>query len=216
MNSSLRIPPPPPPPSPPVPQDNKAPLRPLRVVFLSLLCCVSLSSLPRFASPKRTHSHTAHTHRVTCCVNHACCMALHVLHCCSHAREVKGSSPVIALANTSPVLSPLNPRSGWLRCSDAVGQAAVLPTITGGAGMLLVCLLYASPCAPLLIPWLEEVKGISLAMTKAKASPVTAHTSLCSAVQVGICPTTVGRTADGTADQWHPHLSTGGTLNMGN
>ena len=32
--------------------------------------------------------------------------------------------------------------------------------------------LYGSPCAPLLVLWLGEVEGTSLAMTQAKASPV--------------------------------------------
>ena len=34
-----------------------------------------------------------------------------------------------------------------------------------------VCVLYDSPCAPLLLPWLGEVEGTSLAMSQAKASP---------------------------------------------
>ena len=38
-----------------------------------------------------------------------------------------------------------------------------------------VCVLYDSPCAPLLLPWLGEVEGTSLAMSQAKASPVPAH-----------------------------------------
>ena len=38
-----------------------------------------------------------------------------------------------------------------------------------------VCVLYASPCAPLLLPWLGEVDGTSLAMSQAKISPVSAH-----------------------------------------
>ena len=37
----------------------------------------------------------------------------------------------------------------------------------------LVCLLYASSCAPLLIPWLGEVERTSLPVVKAKASPDT-------------------------------------------
>ena len=37
-----------------------------------------------------------------------------------------------------------------------------------------VCVLHDSPCAPLLLPWLGEVEGTSLAMTQAKASPVPA------------------------------------------
>ena len=38
-----------------------------------------------------------------------------------------------------------------------------------------VCVLYDSLCAPLLLPWLGEVEGTSLAMYQAKASPVPAH-----------------------------------------
>ena len=38
-----------------------------------------------------------------------------------------------------------------------------------------VCVLYDSPCAPLLLPWLGEVEGTSLAMSQAKASPAPAH-----------------------------------------
>ena len=37
-----------------------------------------------------------------------------------------------------------------------------------------VCILYASPCAPLLVLWPGEVEGTSLAMAQAKASPVPA------------------------------------------
>ena len=37
-----------------------------------------------------------------------------------------------------------------------------------------VCVLYDSHCAPLLLPWLGEVEGTSLAMYQAKASPVPA------------------------------------------
>ena len=37
-----------------------------------------------------------------------------------------------------------------------------------------VCILYASPSAPLLVPWPGEVEGTSLAMAQAKASPVPA------------------------------------------
>ena len=37
-----------------------------------------------------------------------------------------------------------------------------------------VCVLHDSPCAPLLLPWLEEVEGTSLAMSQAQASPVPA------------------------------------------
>jgi hypothetical protein len=57
-----------------------------------------------------------------------------------------------------------------------------------------------------LIPWLEEMKGTSLAMTKAKASPVTAHASLCSAVQGLLSDDPVG-THIGAPEA---------TLNMGN
>ena len=32
-----------------------------------------------------------------------------------------------------------------------------------------VCILYVSPCAPLLLPWLGEVEGTSLPMSQAKA-----------------------------------------------
>ena len=32
-----------------------------------------------------------------------------------------------------------------------------------------VCILYASPCAPLLVPWPGEVEGTSLAMAQGKA-----------------------------------------------
>ena len=38
-----------------------------------------------------------------------------------------------------------------------------------------VCILYASPCAPLLVLWLGEVEGTSLAIYQANASPVPAH-----------------------------------------
>ena len=38
-----------------------------------------------------------------------------------------------------------------------------------------VCLLYGSPCAPLLLPWLGEVQGTSMAMVQGKYSPVLAH-----------------------------------------
>ena len=37
-----------------------------------------------------------------------------------------------------------------------------------------VCVLYGSPCAPLLIPWLGKVQGTSLAMTQGKTSPAAA------------------------------------------
>ena len=37
-----------------------------------------------------------------------------------------------------------------------------------------VCILYASPCAPLLVLWPGEVEGTSLAMAQGKASPVPA------------------------------------------
>ena len=37
-----------------------------------------------------------------------------------------------------------------------------------------VCVLYGSPCAPLLLPWLGEVEGTSQAIAQAKASPVPA------------------------------------------
>ena len=37
-----------------------------------------------------------------------------------------------------------------------------------------VCILYASPCAPLLVLWPGEVEGPSLAMAQGKASPVPA------------------------------------------
>ena len=38
-----------------------------------------------------------------------------------------------------------------------------------------VCVLYDSLCAPLLLPWLGEVEGTSLAMYQAKTSPAPAH-----------------------------------------
>ena len=38
-----------------------------------------------------------------------------------------------------------------------------------------VCVLYDSPCAQLLLPWLGEVEGTSLTMSQAKTSPVPAH-----------------------------------------
>ena len=37
-----------------------------------------------------------------------------------------------------------------------------------------ICILYASPCAPLLVLWPGEVEGTSLAMAQGKASPVPA------------------------------------------
>ena len=37
-----------------------------------------------------------------------------------------------------------------------------------------VCILYDSQCAPLLLPWLGEVEGTSLAIAQGKASPVPA------------------------------------------
>ena len=69
------------------------------------------------------------------------------------------------------------------------GQASlgrVLPRRTRRGGVLheslghdclkaYVCILYASPCAPLLVLWPGEVEGTSLAMAQAKASPVPAH-----------------------------------------
>ena len=39
-----------------------------------------------------------------------------------------------------------------------------------------VCIRYGPPRAPLLLPWLGEVQGVSLAMTQGKALPVLAHT----------------------------------------
>ena len=38
-----------------------------------------------------------------------------------------------------------------------------------------VCILYGSQSAPLLLLWLGEVKGTSLAMTQGKTLPVLAH-----------------------------------------
>ena len=38
-----------------------------------------------------------------------------------------------------------------------------------------VCLPYGSPRALLLLPWLKELQGTSLAMTQGKTLPVTAH-----------------------------------------
>ena len=40
---------------------------------------------------------------------------------------------------------------------------------------MCVCVLYDSPCDPLLLPWLGEVEGTSMAMSQAKALPVPAH-----------------------------------------
>ena len=37
-----------------------------------------------------------------------------------------------------------------------------------------VCILYCSPCAPLMTPWLGELEGTSLAIAQAKGSPVLA------------------------------------------
>ena len=62
-----------------------------------------------------------------------------------------------------------------------------------------VCVLYDSPCAPLLLPWLGEVEGTSLAMSQAKASPVPAHVpmfrvpTVLRRVPSAVPPTVVGR-----------------------
>ena len=63
-----------------------------------------------------------------------------------------------------------------------------------------VCILYASPCAPLLVLWPGEVEGTSLAMAQGKASPVPAPAPMfrVSAVlrryDADVPPTAVGAT----------------------
>ena len=61
-----------------------------------------------------------------------------------------------------------------------------------------VCVLHDSLCAPLLLPWLGEVEGTSLAMYQAKASPVPAHVPMFR-VPTGLrrVPAAVPRTAVG-------------------
>ena len=50
------------------------------------------------------------------------------------------------------------------------------PWEADGALVLSLSILYGKPRAPLLLPWLGEVQGVSLAMTQGKALPVLAHT----------------------------------------
>ena len=70
-----------------------------------------------------------------------------------------------------------------------------------------VCLLYGSPCAPLLLPWLGEVQGTSLAMVQGKIDQFQ-HIYPCSGCLRA--PTgAVGGAPDGTRG------STVGTLNIG-
>ena len=64
-----------------------------------------------------------------------------------------------------------------------------------------VCVLHDSLCAPLLLPWLGEVEGTSLAMYQAKVSPAPAHVPMFSfrvptgLPQCGRVPTAVPKTA---------------------
>ena len=59
-----------------------------------------------------------------------------------------------------------------------------------------VCVLYGSPCAPLLLPWLGEVEGASLATTLAKGLPVVALIPMFW-VPTGPVRAAVGGAADG-------------------
>ena len=65
-----------------------------------------------------------------------------------------------------------------------------------------VCVLYDSPCAPLLFPWLGEVEGTSLAMSQSKASPVSAHVPMFRVPTVlRRVPSAAPRTAVGACDR---------------
>ena len=76
-------------------------------------------------------------------------------------------------------------RSHMYRCAKLKSLSlSVAGFMTGGLAATLyvherlkayVCVLYDYLCAPLLLPWLGEVEGTSLAMSQAKASPVPAH-----------------------------------------
>ena len=69
------------------------------------------------------------------------------------------------------------------RRHTGVGSGGVVTSLPGPTTLCVcgqrlkanVCVLYDSLCAPLLLPWLGEVEGTSLAMYQAKASPVPAH-----------------------------------------
>ena len=87
-----------------------------------------------------------------------------------------------------------------------------------------VCVLYDSLCAPLLLPWLGEVEGTSLAMSQAKASPVPAHVPMVrvptvlrrvpSAVLWTVVGADFGRFWDGTLLHISRYLQGGEGLNV--
>ena len=60
-----------------------------------------------------------------------------------------------------------------------------------------VCILYGSQSAPLLLPWLGEVQGTSLAMTHGKKLPVIAHIPMLRMPTVLPATGAVGGAADG-------------------
>ena len=70
-------------------------------------------------------------------------------------------------------LKNLHPRA-LVVVRDRVAPGSLHESLGHDCLKAYVCILYASPCAPLLVLWPGEVDGTSLAMAQGKASPVPA------------------------------------------
>ena len=86
--------------------------------------------------------------------------------------------PALLLSHTRPV-GPIVPNQWRAICSRTTRWIMHAPgwlrEYMGHDSLkAYVCILYASPCSPLLVLWPGEVEGTSLAMAQGKASPVPA------------------------------------------
>ena len=86
--------------------------------------------------------------------------------------SLPGMSSVLSLAMGATVE---HMGGAYSRHTVASGLRRVTRVAHASEPRSYVYILYGSPCAPVLLPWLGEVTGTSIAMIKCKALPVPAR-----------------------------------------